>query len=72
MAKFVKKQIGTTRPVVVCFDEDNNMYACPYCSQCLKGFTKETHIYFFTEADLLSHIKTHASGVFKPRGYDNS
>ncbi|MGC9104876.1 MAG: hypothetical protein ACP5HQ_00370 [Thermoprotei archaeon] len=57
--------------VEACFDETTKLYACPICvPQCRSGGLSNEGSYFFSEDDLVEHLKAHKTAPWRARKTD--
>ena len=67
----IKKVNLDGREVEVCYDLETMLYACPFCSpECKNGGLVESGSYFFTESDLIEHMKAHKVMAWAHRKYE--
>jgi hypothetical protein len=70
--KWVTKVISVGgKDVEVCYDEVTKLYACPFCApHCRSGGLGDRGSYFFSEKDLIEHIKAHKLALWEHRKFE--
>ena len=67
----VKKVSVDGKEVEVCYDSETMLYACPLCSPaCKNGGAIDSGSYFFTEEDLIEHLRAHKVMAWTRRRYE--